>query len=227
MALCSFCNSISPELGGRYSPLLDVRCLNCCARDVPWDGRCLGGTCLLRVSPSAYQLDVHDRVKMHSASVRASVASFLRPGDTPVERALIRGGCESAPHRMRQCASEPTNIGCRKTTLQIWRLTVYGLVIPSLGRLIGVSWAGNPALRGFREQRTPRCVFFRNDALPGRGDHKSSLKDHSREGCDLHGRFPVKELFAVEPASPAWGFCVDRRDSSRNQREYQACLLLC
>ena len=37
------------------SPLLDVRCLSCCARDVPWDGRCLGGTCLLRVSPSAYQ----------------------------------------------------------------------------------------------------------------------------------------------------------------------------
>ena len=46
----------SPGFGGRYSPLLDVRCLSCCARDVPWDGRCRGGTCLLRVSPSAYQL---------------------------------------------------------------------------------------------------------------------------------------------------------------------------
>ena len=32
----------------------------------------------------------------------------------------------------------------------------------------------------------------------------------------------MKDLLAVEPASPAWGCCVDRRDSSRNQREYQA-----
>ena len=40
-------------------------------------------------------------------------------------------------------------------------------------------------LRGFREQRTPRCVFFRNDTLLGRGEHTFSVKDHSREGCDL------------------------------------------
>ena len=67
-------------------------------------------------------------------------------------------GCESAPHRMRQCASEPTQIGCCKSTPHVWGLTVEGLAISSLERLTGVSWARNPALRGFREQRVPRCV---------------------------------------------------------------------
>ena len=56
LAACSVLMFISPEFGGCYSPLLDLFCSSCCARDVPWDGRCQGGTCLFRVSPSARQL---------------------------------------------------------------------------------------------------------------------------------------------------------------------------
>ena len=57
LAACPVLMFISSELGGRYSsPLLDLSCSSCCARDVPWDGRCLGGTCFLRVSPFARQL---------------------------------------------------------------------------------------------------------------------------------------------------------------------------
>ena len=41
-----------------------------------------------------------------------SLRFVFRPGDTSEDRALIRGGCESAPHRMRrtrQYPSEPTH----------------------------------------------------------------------------------------------------------------------
>ena len=76
--------------------------------------------------------------------------------------------------RVRRSKSPPffdlagRRLGRRSPWASSWRF---------LGRESRVAW--------FREQRTPRCVFFRNDALSDRGEHKSYLKDHSREGCDL------------------------------------------
>ena len=43
LAACSVRKFISPEFGGRYSPLLDVSRSSCCARDISWDGGCRGG----------------------------------------------------------------------------------------------------------------------------------------------------------------------------------------
>ena len=75
LAACSVRNIISPELGGRYSPLLDVSCSSCCARDEPWDGRCLGGHLSspgLTICASANLVSTF-LLRVHSTSVRASV----------------------------------------------------------------------------------------------------------------------------------------------------------
>ena len=85
---------------------------------------------------SSHKREMFTRILDPSAFERALTLIISCARTDRSIRLSERGGCERAAHRMRQCASEPTQIGCRKSTPLIWRLTVEGLVISSLERPI-------------------------------------------------------------------------------------------
>ena len=97
-----------------------------------------------------------------------SVGFLLTFAKPPTLRALIRGGCESAPHRMRQVRLSARRSGAvRISTPQVWRLTVEGLVTSSLET--HRSFLGTkPRVAWFLRPKGSALRFLRNDALPGR-----------------------------------------------------------
>ena len=64
------------------------------------------------------------------------------------------------------------------------------------------------------------CVDCAAEFPREHGGAPASLGHPPKSGFPVHGLFPRKDLFVVGPALLAHGFCVDRRESSRNQHEY-------
>ena len=161
--------------------------------------------------------------------------------------------CESAPHRMRrtrQYPSEPTRPRSRNTHRNIlgnrprvaWFRTYRPRVAwlqtyrPRVAWISGTS-SHEDVLGDIRPQmgmifRTPRLSASTASTAPLRSHgnsvaHQPHLDILRKLAFPMHGWFPRKDFFVVGSALPARGFCVDRRDYSRNWREYVAHTVLC